>query len=138
MFPPFGYSIQEFFIFYFYCQKTAFECEFQHTPCRKYCFWQPSTTLVNMRFCTHVPNSNKNKNMKSGTRIYVQKWFFWPPKHCCPSRAQWKKTFCLTLNVMISQTVRNECIRFGGHVDIEVSYKILLKKSSILDTSPCF
>jgi hypothetical protein len=30
-----------------------------------------------------------------------------------------------TLNVMILQTVRNECVRFGGHVDIEVSYKIL-------------
>jgi hypothetical protein len=26
---------------------------------------------------------------------------------------------------MILQTVRNECVRFGGHVDIEVSYKIL-------------
>jgi hypothetical protein len=29
------------------------------------------------------------------------------------------------LNVMILQTVRNEYVRFGGHVDIEVSYKIL-------------
>jgi hypothetical protein len=26
---------------------------------------------------------------------------------------------------MILQMVRNECVRFGGHVDIEVSYKIL-------------
>jgi hypothetical protein len=26
---------------------------------------------------------------------------------------------------MISQTVRNECVRFGGHVGIQVSYKIL-------------
>jgi hypothetical protein len=26
---------------------------------------------------------------------------------------------------MISQTVKNECVRFGGHVHIEVSYKIL-------------
>jgi hypothetical protein len=26
---------------------------------------------------------------------------------------------------MILQTVRNECVRFRGHVDIEVSYKIL-------------
>jgi hypothetical protein len=26
---------------------------------------------------------------------------------------------------MILQTVRNEYVRFGGHVDIEVSYKIL-------------
>jgi hypothetical protein len=26
---------------------------------------------------------------------------------------------------MILQTVKNECVRFGGHVDIEVNYKIL-------------
>jgi hypothetical protein len=36
-----------------------------------------------------------------------------------------KKTFLPTLNVMILQTVWNECIRFGGHVDIGVRYKIL-------------
>jgi hypothetical protein len=36
-----------------------------------------------------------------------------------------KNFFCLTSNVMILQIVRNECVRFGGHVDIEVSYKIL-------------
>jgi hypothetical protein len=29
------------------------------------------------------------------------------------------------LNIMILQTVRNECVIFGGHVDIEVRYKIL-------------
>jgi hypothetical protein len=43
---------------------------------------------------------------------------------------------------MISQTVRNECVRFGWHVDIEVSYKILqlevLKDNPILDTSSAF
>jgi hypothetical protein len=37
---------------------------------------------------------------------------------------------------MILQMVRNECLRFGGHVDIEVRYKILqldvLKKTQIL------
>jgi hypothetical protein len=59
------------------------------------------------------------------SHIYVQKWFFWPPKHCCTSRAQWEKTFSLTLNLIISQTVRNECLRLGGHVGIQVSYKIL-------------
>jgi hypothetical protein len=73
------------------------------------------------------------------SHIYVQKWFFWPPKHCCTSRAQWKKTFSLTLNLMILQTVRNEYLRFGGHVGIQVSYKILwlevLKDSSFLVTS---
>jgi hypothetical protein len=37
---------------------------------------------------------------------------------------------------MILQTVRNECVRFGGHIDIEVSYKVLrldlLKETQIL------
>jgi hypothetical protein len=43
---------------------------------------------------------------------------------------------------MILQTVRNECVRFGGHVDIEVNYKILqldvLKKTLSLQNPPCF
>jgi hypothetical protein len=39
MFSPFGFSIQEFFICLFYCQKTAFVCEFQHTPLRKMIFF---------------------------------------------------------------------------------------------------
>jgi hypothetical protein len=26
---------------------------------------------------------------------------------------------------MILQTIWNECVRFGGHVDIQISYKIL-------------
>jgi hypothetical protein len=108
----------------------------------KYIFWQPSTPLVNMRFCTHVPNSTMNKNLRSGKPYQRRKMVFWPPKHCCPSRAQWKKTFSSTLNVMILQTVRNECVRFGRHVDIQVNYKILrlevLKDNPILDTSPSF
>jgi hypothetical protein len=88
MFSPFGFSIQEFFICYFYCQKTAF-------------VWR-------------------------GTfHIYFKKWFFWPSKLCCPLWAQGKKTFLSTLNIMILQTVRTECVRFGGHVDIEVRSKIL-------------
>jgi hypothetical protein len=33
--------------------------------------------------------------------------------------------FSSTLNVMISQMVRNENVRFGTHIDIEISYKIL-------------
>jgi hypothetical protein len=53
-----------------------------------------------------------------------------------------EKTFSSTLNVMISQTVRNECVRFDRHVDIQVSYKILqlevLKYNPVLDTSPSF
>jgi hypothetical protein len=43
---------------------------------------------------------------------------------------------------MILQTVWNECVRPGGHVNIQVSYKILqlevLKKALILHNLPCF
>jgi hypothetical protein len=53
-----------------------------------------------------------------------------------------EKNFFSTLNVMILQTVRNEYVRFGGHVDIEVSYKILrlnvLKETPSLQNPPCF
>jgi hypothetical protein len=50
--------------------------------------------------------------------------------------------FWLTLTIMISQMVRNECIRSGGRTDIEINYKILqleiLKKAPILLNLPCF
>jgi hypothetical protein len=43
--------------------------------------------------------------------------------------------FFSTLNLMILQTIWNEWVRFGGHVNIQVSYKILrlevLKKALI-------
>jgi hypothetical protein len=80
MFQPFGFLIQEFFIYYFYCQKTAFVCEFQHTPLRKIIFWQPSTTLVNARFCTHVPNSTRNKIVKSHKPYLRPKVVFLAPE----------------------------------------------------------
>jgi hypothetical protein len=35
---------------------------------------------------------------------------------------------------MILQTVRNGCVKFGGHVEIEVSYKIL--QLEVLKESP--
>jgi hypothetical protein len=43
---------------------------------------------------------------------------------------------------MIFKTVRDECVRFGGHVDIQVSYKILWlevpKEASIYAQSTLF
>jgi hypothetical protein len=46
------------------------------------------------------------------------------------------------LNVMISQMVRNKSVRFGRHIDIEVSYKILRlevpKSILILHYPACF
>jgi hypothetical protein len=45
MFPLFGFSIQEFFICYFYSQKKAFVCEFQHTPLWKLMIFSRFHTL---------------------------------------------------------------------------------------------
>jgi hypothetical protein len=43
---------------------------------------------------------------------------------------------------MILQTAWNECVRFGEHINIQVSHKILQlevqKKASILHNLPCF
>jgi hypothetical protein len=120
MFPLIGFSIQEFFICYFYCQITAFVCEFGDM------------------YLTHL----ETRIWRGTFHIYFKKWFFWPSKLCCPLRTQWKKTFLSTLNVMILRMVRNECVRFGGHVDIEVSYKILrldvLKETQNLHNLSCF
>jgi hypothetical protein len=76
---------------------------------------------VDMRFCGHVPNSPRNKNPKRLTPYLLEKVVFWTPKDCCPPRTGAKKTFSSTLNAMISQMVRNESVRFGMHIDIEVS-----------------
>jgi hypothetical protein len=54
-----------------------------------------------------------------------------------------KNGLCMwTLNLMILQTVWNEWVRFGGHINIQVSFKILelevLKKALILHNPTCF
>jgi hypothetical protein len=53
-----------------------------------------------------------------------------------------EKNFFVNFDHMILQMVRNERVRFGGHVDIEVRYKILwldvLKKTQILHNLSCF
>jgi hypothetical protein len=48
------------------------------TPLQKIIFLAtpPRITLVNMRFCAHVPNSNKNKNMKSSNPYLHPKMVF--------------------------------------------------------------
>jgi hypothetical protein len=56
--------------------------------------------------------------------ICLKEWFFGPQKTIVPL-GQGQKTFSSFLNVMILQMVRNESVRFGRHIDIEVSYKIL-------------
>jgi hypothetical protein len=78
-----------------------------------------------MRFCGHVSNSPRNKNPKRPIPYLLEKVVFWTPNNCCPPRTRIQKTFSSTLNVRISQIVRNESVRFGRHIDIKVSYKIL-------------
>jgi hypothetical protein len=63
MFSPFGFSIQEFFICLFYCQKTAFVCEFQHTPLRKLIFFSMFHTSCGYEILGTC-NSLRNKNME--------------------------------------------------------------------------
>jgi hypothetical protein len=78
-----------------------------------------------MRFCGHVPNSPRIRIQRGSFHIYFKKWSFWNPKDCCPPWTRAKKKISSILNVMISRIVRNETVRFGRHIDIEVSYKIL-------------
>jgi hypothetical protein len=120
MFPSSGYSIQEFFICYFYCQKSASVCGFQHTL-----LWKLMIFSRFMRFCGHVFNSPRNKSPKRLISYLLEKVVFLDPKRLLSPWARVKKTFSSTLNVMILQIVRNGSVRFGRHIDIKVSYKIL-------------
>jgi hypothetical protein len=108
--------------------------------CAKWCFSQGSIRLVDIRFCWHVPNSSKNKNLKS---ISIPKnGFFGPQNFAIPLEHMEFLNFFPILNLMILQTVWNECVRFDGHINIQVSYKIIRlevpKKASILHSPTCF
>jgi hypothetical protein len=78
-----------------------------------------------MKFCGHVPNSPRNKNLKMHILNLLKKVVFLDPKRLLSPFCSGIKTFSSTLNVIISQMVRNESVRFGRHIDIEVRYKIL-------------
>jgi hypothetical protein len=67
-----------------------------------------------MRFCGHVPNSLRNKNLKRLILNLLEKVIFLDPKRLLSHFGRGKKTFSSALNVMISQMVRNESVRFGS------------------------
>ena len=74
---------------------------------------------------------------------YFKKWFLLAFRTVLyPFGHRGKKTFLSPLNVMILKMVRNEHLRFGGHVDIEVRYNILrldvLQRTQILHNLSCF
>jgi hypothetical protein len=95
-----------------------------------------------MRFCGHVRNSPKKKNLKRLILNLLEKVVFLDPKRLMSPFGRGKKTFSSALNVMISQMVRSESVRFGRHIDIEVSYKIFWlevpKVIPILHYPACF
>jgi hypothetical protein len=71
----------------------------------------------------------------------IKNGFFGPQNSVVPLEHK-EKTFFSTLNLMILQTIWNECVRFGGREDIQISYKILQlevpKKVPILHNPSCF
>jgi hypothetical protein len=97
---------------------------FSIPPCGNWWFSQGSTPRVGMRFCRHVPNSPRNKNLMRVILNLLEKFLFLDPKRLLFPFGKGKKIISSTLNVMISQMIRNESVRFGRHIDIEVSYKI--------------
>jgi hypothetical protein len=123
-------------------KKMAFFGEFQHTSLWEIFFSQCSTPLVGMRLCRHVPNSPRNKNKMMHHPCLLEKVIVLASKTLLSPISTWKRKNSSTLNLMILQMVRNECAKFGGHVDRQVNYKILqLKVPNIVQTlhnPPCF
>jgi hypothetical protein len=67
---------------------------------------------------------------------------FSPPKTFRYAMSRWKKALLSTLNVMILQIIKNECVKSSGDINIQISYKILLlevlRKVPILHSPPYF
>jgi hypothetical protein len=64
-----------------------------------------------------------------GTRIWrvypLQKLVFGASESLLSFLGIGKNNFSSTLNAKILQTVRIECVRFGGHTHSQIRYKIL-------------
>jgi hypothetical protein len=126
----------------FSMSKKAFVCEFQHTPLCKMTLFSRFHVLWIWDFFGMYLTHLGTRIWSPSIHTYSKKWLFWPPKLCYTPWAHGKKFFFSTLNLMIVQTVWNECIRFGERINIQVSYKILQsevpKKSQILHNVLCF
>jgi hypothetical protein len=98
MFPQFGFSIQEYFICYFYCKKKRpLYVNFSIPLCGNWWFLQGSTPRVGMRFCGHVPNSPRNKNLKRHIRNLLENVVFLDPKRLLSPFGRGKKNFFFNL-----------------------------------------
>jgi hypothetical protein len=95
-----------------------------------------------MRFCGHVPNSPRKNNLKRHISYLLEKLVFLDLKRFLFPLDRGKKNFFFNFECYDHTTVRNESVRFGKHIDIEVSYKILQlevpKLVPILHYPACF
>jgi hypothetical protein len=106
-------------------KKRPLYVNFSIPPCGNWWFSHSSTHCVGMRFCGHVPNPRKSKNKKRHMLYLLKKVDFLDPKRLLSPFCSGRKNYFFNLNVMISEMVMSESVRFGRHIDIEVSYKIL-------------
>jgi hypothetical protein len=60
-----NFHYKNFSYAFFFVKKPPLYVNFSIPLCAKWCFFQGSIHLVNMRFCGHVLNSSRNKNLKS-------------------------------------------------------------------------
>jgi hypothetical protein len=78
-----------------------------------------------MRFCGHVPNSPRNKNLKRHILNLLEKVDFLDPKRLLSPFCRGKKKNFFNFECYDLANGKNGRVRFGRHIDIEVSYKIL-------------
>jgi hypothetical protein len=78
-----------------------------------------------MRFCRYVPNPPRNKNPKRHISYLLEKVGFLASKRLLSSFGRDKKNFFFNFECYDLANVRYESVRFGRHIDIKVSYKIL-------------
>jgi hypothetical protein len=78
-----------------------------------------------MRFCGHVPNSLRNKNLKRLILNLLERVVSFYPKKLLSPFGKGKKNFFFNFECYDLANIRNESVKFGRHVDIKVNYKIL-------------
>jgi hypothetical protein len=77
----------------FIIRKLLLHVNFSIPFCAKWRFFQGSICLVDMRFCWHVPNSTRDKNLKSFNPYLLKKYVFLAPKTLLYSLSIGKKLF---------------------------------------------
>jgi hypothetical protein len=98
---------------HFLLSKMAFVSGFQHTLLWKIIFFSMLHTSFGYEICRHIPNSIRNKNMMSQNPYLLKKLVFLASKTLLSPSGIGQQTFLSTLNIMILQAVRIECVRFS-------------------------